>query len=302
MAAEFEVAHPSFRLMLLANAWVEKLHGGMLWAEGPVWFADGDYLLWSDIPNDRMMQYLPGIGVRVFRSPAQHSNGNTRDREGRLITCEHGARRVTRTEHDGSVAVLVDKYRGKRLNSPNDVVVKSDGTIWFTDPDYGIMSDYEGRKAKSEIGNNNVYRFDPGDGSLDVVADDFEKPNGIAFSADEKTLYIADTGLSHNPKGAHHIRAFDVVGGNKLKKSRIFAEITPGCADGFRLDSDGNIWTSAGDGVHCISPAGVLLGKIRIPETVSNVCFGGAKRNRLFITATTSLYAVYVAQTGLQRP
>ena len=302
MAAEFEVAHPSFRMMLLANGWVEKLHGGMLWAEGPVWFADGDYLLWSDIPNDRIMQYVPGMGVRVFRSPAQHSNGNTRDREGRLITCEHGGRRVSRTERDGTVTTLVDKYQGKRLNSPNDVVVKSDGTIWFTDPDYGIMSDYEGHKGESEIGANYVYRFDPRDGSLSVVAEDFGKPNGIAFSADERTLYIADTALSHDPNGAHHIRAFDVVGDRKLANGRIFAEITPGCADGFRLDSDGNIWTSAGDGVHCIDPKGVLLGKIRIPETVSNLCFGGAKRNRLFITATTSLYAVYVAQTGLQRP
>jgi gluconolactonase len=302
MSADFEVVHASFRLMLLANAWVEKLHGGMLWAEGPVWFADGDYLLWSDIPNDRMMQYAPGLGVRVFRAPARHSNGNTRDREGRLVTCEHGGRRLTRTEHDGTITVLVDKFQGKRLNSPNDAVVKSDGTIWFTDPDYGIISDYEGHKAESEIGANDVYRFDPRDGSLSVVADDFDKPNGIAFSPDERTLYVADTALSHDPQGAHHIRAFDVIDDRKLTRSHVFAEITPGVADGFRLDSDGNLWTSAGDGVHCFSPKGVLLGKIRIPETVSNLCFGGPKRNRLFMTASTSLYAVYVAQTGLQRP
>ncbi len=302
MSADFEIIDERFRGMLLANAWVEKLHGGMLWAEGPVWSADGDYLLWSDIPNDRMMQYLPGLGVRVFRQPANNSNGNTRDREGRLVTCEHGTRRVTRTEHDGRITVLVDKYQGKRLNSPNDVVVKSDGTIWFTDPPYGILSDYEGHKAESEIGACYVYRLDPRDGSLRVVADDFVKPNGIAFSPDEKTLYIADTGISHDPKGPRHIRAFDVVGEATLARGRVFAEIRPGCADGFRLDSDGNLWTSAGDGIHCFDPAGVLLGKIRIPETVSNLCFGGAKRNRLFITATTSLYAVYVAQTGAQRP
>lgn len=302
MSADFEIAHDKFRTMLLANAWVEKIHGGMLWAEGPVWFADTGSLVWSDIPNDRMMQYAPELGVRVFRAPANHSNGNTRDRQGRLITCEHGGRRVTRTEHDGSITVLANKYQGKRLNSPNDVTVKADETVWFTDPTYGIMSDYEGHKAESEIGACYVYRFDPRDGTLSVVADDFAKPNGIAFSPDELTLYVADTELSHNPKGAHHIRAFDVVDGKKLARSRVFADINPGVADGLRLDTDGNVWTSAGDGVHCYDSQGTFLGKIRVPEVVSNVCFGGPKRNRLFITATTSLYAVYVAQVGAQRP
>jgi gluconolactonase len=168
------------------NAWVEKLHGGMLWAEGPVWFADGQYLLWSDIPNNVILQYAEGLGVRVWRHPSNNTNGHTRDREGRLVSCEHGGRRVSRTEHDGSYTVLVDRYKGKRLNSPNDVVVKSDGTIWFTDPPYGILSDYEGKKTKSAIGANYVYRFDPRTKSLTVVADDFDKPNGIAFSPDEK--------------------------------------------------------------------------------------------------------------------
>jgi gluconolactonase len=302
MAADFAIAEPQFRSMLLANAWVEKLHGGMLWAEGPVYVADGDFLLWSDIPNDRILQYLPGLGVRVFRAPADNSNGHTRDREGRLVSCEHGTRRVTRTEHDGAINVLAERYQGKRLNSPNDVVVKSDGTIWFTDPNYGIMSDYEGHKAESEIGANYVYRLDPRNGELGVVADDFVKPNGLAFSPDEKTLYIADSGASHDPAGPRHIRAFDVGDNGKLAKGRIFAEVKSGVPDGFRLDSDGNLWTSAGDGVHCFSPRGTFLGKIRIAETVSNVCFGGPKRNRLFITATTSLYAVYVSQTGAQRP
>ena len=211
-----------------------------------------------------------------------------------------GASRARR--HDGSYTVLVDRYKGKRLNSPNDVVVKSDGTIWFTDPPYGILSDYEGKKTKSAIGANYVYRFDPRTKSLTVVADDFDKPNGIAFSPDEKRLYIADTGRSHDPNGAHHIRVFDVIGGRKLARGRVFAEISPGLADGFRLDTDGNVWTSAGDGVHCFSPRGELLGKILVPEVVSNVCFGGPKRNRLFITATTSLYAAYVCQVGAQRP
>ncbi len=302
MAGEIEILDERFRFMTLGNAWLEKLHGGMLWAEGPVYFADGDYLLWSDIPNNRMMQWSEGLGVRVFRHPANNSNGNTRDRQGRLVTCEHGARRVTRTESDGTITVLADKYRGKRLNSPNDVVVKSDGSVWFTDPPYGILSDYEGHKSASELGACYVFRLDPTSGSLAIVADDFVKPNGIAFSPDESILYIADTGGSHDPNGPHHIRAFAVRDGERLSEGRVFAEINPGLADGFRLDVDGNLWTSAGDGVHCYSPAGELLGKIKVPEVVSNVVFGGPKRNRLFITATTSLYAIYVAQAGAQRP
>jgi gluconolactonase len=302
MSKDVVIVDERFRHMTLGNAWVEKLHGGMLWAEGPVWFADGQYLLWSDIPNNAILQYCEGLGVRVYRQPANNTNGHTRDREGRLISCEHRGRRVSRTEHDGSITVLADRYKGKRLNSPNDVVVKSDGTIWFTDPSYGIMSDYEGKKAKSDIGACHVYRLDPASGALAVVADDFDKPNGIAFSPDEKKLYVADTGGSHDPGGAHHVRVFDVVGGKRLANGRVFAEIDPGLADGFRLDTDGNVWTSAGDGVHCYSPKGILLGKILVPEVVSNVCFGGAKRNRLFITATTSLYAVYVGQTGALRP
>jgi gluconolactonase len=302
MSGDFEVVDERFRYMMQGNAWVEKLHGGMLWAEGPVWFADGQYLLWSDIPNNVILQYAEGLGVRVWRHPSHNTNSHTRDREGRLVSCEHGGRRVSRTEHDGSYTVLVDRYKGKRLNSPNDVVVKSDGTIWFTDPPYGILSDYEGKKTKSAIGANYVYRFDPRTKSLTVVADDFDKPNGIAFSPDEKKLYVADTGGSHDPDGAHHIRVFDVIDGRKLARGRVFAEISPGLADGFRLDTDGNVWTSAGDGVHCFSPRGELLGKILVPEVVSNVCFGGPKRNRLFITATTSLYAAYVCQVGAQRP
>jgi len=302
MAEDFEIIDERFRHMIMGNAWVEKLHGGMLWAEGPVWFADGQYLLWRDIPNNVILQYCERLGVRVYRHPSNNTNGHTRDREGRLVSCEHGGRRVSRTEHDGSITVLVDRYKGQRLNSPNDVVVKSDGTIWFTDPPYGIMSEYEGHKTKSAIGANYVYRLDPKTGGLTVVADDFDKPNGVAFSPDERKLYIADTGRSHDPDGPHHIRVFDVVDGRKLAKGRVFAEISPGMADGFRLDTDGNVWTSAGDGVHCFSPRGDLLGKVLVPEVVSNVCFGGPKRNRLFITATTSLYAAYVGQVGALRP
>jgi gluconolactonase len=301
MADEFEIWDERFRYFILGNAWVEKLYTGTLWAEGPVYFADGNYLLWSDIPNNRIMRWVEGAGVTVFRQPSNNSNGHTRDRQGRLVSCEHGARRVTRTEHDGTITVLADNFRGKRLNSPNDVVVKSDDTVWFTDPPYGILYDYEGHRGEQEYGGCNVFRFDPASGSLDVVADDFDKPNGIAFSPDETKLYVVDTGASHKKDGNHHIRVFDVAGG-KLANSRLFTEVSPGLADGLRLDSDGNVWTSAGDGIQCYSAQGQLLGKIRIPEVVSNLTFGGPKRNRLFITATTSLYAVYVAKNGAQRP
>ncbi|MBL8837862.1 MAG: SMP-30/gluconolactonase/LRE family protein [Alphaproteobacteria bacterium] len=302
MTSPFEIVDPRFRMLVLPNAWVERLYNGCLWAEGPVWSAQGEFLVWSDIPNDRMLQWIEGLGVRVFRHPANNSNGNTRDREGRMVTCEHGARRVTRTEHDGSITVLADRYKGKRLNSPNDVVVKSDGSIWFTDPPYGIMCDYEGHKADSEIGANHVYRLDPRSGELAIVADDFDKPNGIAFSPDESLLYVSDTGLSHDPEGPRHIRRFKVGAKGRLTGGDVFAKISPGVADGFRLDVDGNVWTSAGDGVHCYAPDGTLLGRIKVPEVVSNVCFGGAKRNRLFITGTTSLYAVYLATNGALRP
>jgi gluconolactonase len=302
MGADFEHIHPKFRHMTLPNSWVEKLYGGMRWAEGPVWFADGNYLLWSDIPNNRIMQYVDGLGVRIWREDSNHSNGNTRDKQGRLITCEHGARRVTRTEPDGSITVLASHYQGKRLNSPNDAVVKSDGTIWFTDPPYGIMSHYEGSKTESELGKCHVFRLDPANGELSVVTDELAMPNGIAFSLDEKLLYVADTEASHNPEGAHHIRIYEVQGGKRVGKGRVFAEVSPGIADGFRLDDEGNIWTSAGDGVHCFSPQGELLGRIRVPEVVSNVAFGGPKRNRLFMTGTTSLYAAYLAVAGAMRP
>jgi gluconolactonase len=302
MHPDYEAVDDRFLSMTLPNCRVEKLHGGMRWAEGPVYFRDGDFLLWSDIPNDCIMQWVEGLGARVWRRHANNSNGNTRDRQGRLVTCEHGARRVTRTEADGTVTVLADRFEGKRFNSPNDVVVKSDGTIWFTDPPYGILTDYEGFRAQSEIGACHVYRLDPASGAIEIVLDDFDKPNGIAFSPDERTLYVADTGISHKSDGAHHIRAFDVVDGERLANGRVFAEISPGCADGFRLDTNGNVWTSAGDGVHVYSPAGEFLGKIKVPEVVSNVAFGGPKRNRLFITATTSLYAIFVAETGAQHP
>lgn len=287
--------------LTVPTADVERLYDGCRWAEGPVWFADGGYLVWSDIPNRRMLRWLPEGGVSVFRHDSGFSNGNTRDRQGRLVSCEHGNRRVTRTEPDGTINVVADGYGGKRLNSPNDVVVKSDGSIWFTDPTYGIMSDYEGNKGESEQEGCFVYRVDPATMDVTVVADDFVKPNGLAFSPDESLLYIADSGLSHDPDGPHHIRVFDVVG-DRLANGRVFTEVSPGVPDGMRVDVEGNVWTSAQDGIHCHAPDGTLLGIIRIPEMVSNLTFGGPKRNRLFITATRSLYSVFVGISGAQTP
>ena len=299
---DFEVWDKRFLKYALPNVRLEKLHTGMRWAEGPVWVADGEYVLWSDIPNNRMMRWIEGVGAAVWRYPSNSSNGNTRDLQGRLVTCEHGGRRVTRTEPDGRITVLAERWKGKRLNSPNDVVVKSDGSIWFTDPPYGILTDYEGNKGASEIGRCNVYRIDPRSGAVDVVIDDMDHPNGIAFNLDESRIYVADTGRTDGPEGAPHIRVYDVAGAKRVKKGRLFVKLAPGLSDGLRFDTDGHLWTSAGDGVHCYTQAGDLIGKVRVPETVSNLCFGGPKRNRLYITATTSLYAIFVGANGAQTP
>jgi len=294
----FESLHHAFEDCYVGHAHVERLWSGARWSEGPVWFAAGRYLLWSDIPNNRMLRWDETDGcVSTFRSPSNNSNGNTVDRTGRLITCEHLGRRVTRTEYDGSIVILADSWQGRSLNSPNDVVVKSDNSIWFTDPSYGILTDYEGDRANPELPCQ-VYRIDA-DGSISVVADDFCKPNGLAFSPDESQLFIADTGATHQKDGPRHIRAFTLAAdGRSLDNSRVFAECTEGLFDGFRFDTQGRIWTSAADGVHCYTPKGQLIGKIRIPEIVSNVTFGGAKRNRLFICGTTSLYSVYLTVNG----
>lgn len=294
----FEVIDDSFSECFVSHARVERLWSGSRWAEGPAWFAAGRYLLWSDIPNNRIMRWDETNGVvSTFREPSNNSNGNTLDLQGRLISCEHLTRRVTRTEHDGSVSVLADQWQGKRLNSPNDVVVKSDGSIWFTDPSYGILSDYEGERAEPELPCQ-VYRIDI-DGSLSVVASDFAKPNGLAFSPDESFLYVSDTGATHLVDGPRHIRCMTISGdGKALTASKEFATCTAGLFDGFRCDTAGRLWTSAADGVHCYSTKGQLLGKILIPEFVSNVTFGGAKRNRLFICATSSLYSVYLTVNG----
>ncbi|MEQ1769891.1 MAG: SMP-30/gluconolactonase/LRE family protein [Devosia sp.] len=300
MSDLFEVADQRFKSLFNGSARLEHLGTGYRWAEGPAWFAAGRYLVWSDIPNDRMMRWDETDGsVSVFRHPAGNTNGHTVDREGRLISCEHGGRRVSRTEHDGTVTTIADRYQGKRLNSPNDAVVKSDGSIWFTDPSYGIDSDYEGNKAESEIGSCNVYRVDPANGDIAAVITDMKRPNGLAFSLDEKLLYVADTGATHDPKMVGHIKSYQVKG-DKCSGGKVLIKAKPGDGlyDGFRLDVDGNIWTSAADGVHCYAADGKLLGKVRVPEGVANVAWGGIKRNVLFVCATSSLYAVRLMTSG----
>lgn len=292
---------PRFEPYRLGAAAVERLWTGGRWTEGPVWFGDGRFLLFSDIPNDRILRWSEETGaVTTFRAPANNANGHTRDRQGRLVSCEHGSRRVTRTEHDGRITVLLDRFDGKRLNAPNDVVVHSDGSVWFTDPGYGILMNYEGEKAPFELPRN-VYRLDPETGEVAVVADDFDRPNGLCFSPDERLLYIVDTGEPG------HIRVFDVAGG-RLSNGRVFVKMSPGGSDGIRTDRDGNLWSAAAwagpgfDGVHCFAPDGALIGQIHLPEGCSNLCFGGAKKNRLFMTASQSLYAVYLEAQGAQTP
>jgi gluconolactonase len=297
-----EIIDPRYKDLLIGSAQLERLHTGSRWAEGPVWFKDGDYLLWSDIPNRRIMRYLPDGTVSVFRADSNFSNGNTRDRQGRLVSCEHGPRRVTRTEYDGTITVLADSFEGRRLNSPNDVIVHLNDSVWFTDPTYGIMTDYEGFEAEPEQATRNVYRLDPETGELTAVATDFLQPNGLAFSADEKQLFVADSGSSHSDTAPRHIRVFDVVDGKSLSNSREFCALDFGVPDGLRVDVHGNVWTSGGPAVHCYAPDGTLIGRINIPEDVSNLTFGGPRGNRLFITATTSVYSIYLATKGAQTP
>jgi gluconolactonase len=297
--APAQILDERFRRLVNPNARLEKLFEGCRWAEGPAYFPAHRTLVWSDIPNDRLLRFDETSGqTSVFRHPAGYSNGNTVDRQGRLVTCEHGHRRVSRTEHDGSVTAIADDYGGKRLNSPNDVVVRSDGSVWFTDPTYGIDSDYEGHRAESEIGACHLYRVDGGSGRVAIAADDFVRPNGLAFSPDERLLYVADTGATHEPDGPRHIRRFAVAEDGRLSGGEVFATCTAGLFDGLRLDEAGRVWVGAGDGVHCLDPDGTLIGKVPVPETVANLCFGGPKRNRLFICGTTSLYAIALMGNG----
>jgi gluconolactonase len=298
----YEILDPVFEDCIIGHAKIERLWSGGRWVEGPAYFPAGRYLIWSDIPNNRVMRWDETDGsVSVFRDPSNNSNGHTVDQQGRLISCEHLSRRVIRTEFDGTLKVIADRYRGDRLNSPNDVVVKSDGSVWFTDPSYGIIMDYEGARAESEIGACNVYRWDPESQEIESMATDYVKPNGLAFSPDETALFITDTGGTHEADGPRHMRRHSIgADGKTLCAGEVFATSTAGFFDGFRIDTGNRIWTSAMDGIHCYDSAGTLIGKILIPEIVSNVCFGGLKGNRLFITATTSLYAIYLNVNGFR--
>lgn len=297
------VLHPSFRKYVVALGAVERLATGFRWAEGPVYFGDGRYLLWSDIPNNRIMRWDEETGVTsVFRKPSDFANGNTRDRQGRLVTCEHGGRRVTRTEYDGTITVLADRFDGKRLNSPNDIVVKSDNSVWFTDPPFGLISDYEGHKAEQELPHG-LYRIDGASGRLDLLADDIAGPNGLAFSPDESILYV----VASRAEPYRQIIAYDVTaGGTRLANRRVVIDAAGGTPDGFRCDIDGNLWCGWGmgteelDGVRIFAPDGTPIGHIGLPERCANLCFGGPKRNRLFMASSQSLYAVYVNAQGVK--
>jgi gluconolactonase len=293
-----QILDPSFEKYRVTLAAVERLATGCRWSEGPVWFGDGRFLLWSDIPNNRILKWEEETGaVSIFRKPSNNSNGNTRDRQGRLVTCEHDARRVTRTEIDGSITVILDQFDGKPLNSPNDVVVKSDGSIWFTDPPFGILGHYEGHTATPELPTN-VYRVDGKTGRATVVVGDINRPNGLCFSTDESILYIVESGAPRM------IRAYDVVDdGAKLTRGRVFIDPGKGTPDGFRCDVDGNLWAGWGmeeglNGVRIFSPAGQAIGHIALPERCANLCFGGVKRNRLFMASSKSLYSLYVNTQG----
>jgi gluconolactonase len=297
-----ESLDPRFDGYRIFSAAVERLYTGCRWSEGPVWFGDGRYLLWSDIPNNRILKWEEETGrVSAYRRPSDFANGHTRDRQGRLIGCEHGGRRVVRTEYDGSITVLMDSFEGKRLNSPNDVVVKSDGSLWYTAPVFGILGNYEGHKAAPELPQA-VYRIDGESGEATVVADDILGPNGLCFSPDETILYIVESRGEPNRK----ILAYDVAAdGRTIGNKRVHIDAGPGgTPDGMRADVDGNLWCGWGmgdaalDGVLVFAPDGAKIGRIALPERCANVCFGGARRNRLFMAASQSLYALYVNTQG----
>jgi gluconolactonase len=296
------IENPSFESLIDPTAAIEWLGGGCVWAEGPAWLPRQQAVIWSDVRRNRIMRWTEAHGAEVDRTDVEFTNGRTLDLEGRLVVCSQGHRRIERVEHDGTITPLVADYEGARLNSPNDVVVKSDGSIWFTDPPYGILSSEEGHAADPELPGCYVFRLDPVSGALTIVTDLLVHPNGLAFSVDESILYISDTSGGNDPAGNHHIMAFDVEDGTTLRNPRVFAEITPGLADGFRVDRTGHVFSSAGDGIHVLTPEARRIGKIPIPEVTSNCVFGGPDGTDLYITASTSLYRIRTKTSGAPRP
>lgn len=297
MPALYEIADSAFHRLILSNAEADCLYEGGRWLEGPLWLADSEQLLFSDIPEDRVLRWVPGLGVEVF-SRGGHQNGRTRDRWGRVVACEHGGRRLVAREFDGSLTVLATHHQGRRLNSPNDVVARADGSLWFTDPDYGILSDYEGVRSAPEQAACHVFRLDAGASEPQAVVSTMVRPNGLAFSPDGQWLYVADSGASHVPGTPPEIRRFACRPGGTLEPAGVLAVLDCGIPDGMAVDEHGNVWSSAGDGVHCFAPDGRLLGKLRLGCVTSNLCFGGPRRNRLFITSARRLFALYVNVRG----
>lgn len=298
-----EALDPRFASCVNTYAAIERLWTGARWAEGPVWFGDAHHLLWSDIPNDRMLRWVEETGaVSTFRAPSRFSNGHSRDTQGRLISCEHGSRAVTRTEHDGTVTVLMDRFEGRRLNAPNDVVCHPDGHIWFTDPGYGILSDYEGDRSEPELPTR-VYRLDPRTGEAGVVTEDHARPNGLCFSPDFSRLYLVDTGPGEE-KFSRTITLYDVLDGARLANGRDFCDMAPARSDGIRCDGEGRLWAASGsgnagtNGVHVFDSDGTRIGIIHLPEVCANICFGGRKKTRLFMAASRSVYSLVVKVRG----
>ena len=302
MTNNFEIFDERFKSILLPDSKLEQLASGAVWSEGPVYFEHDESVIWSDIPGNRLLHWNASDGMSEFLKPSHFQNGHTLDLQGRIIACSHGERAIVRLEHDGNWTVLVNRFEGKRLNSPNDVVVKSDGTIWFSDPPYGLIQPNEGYGGAQEQAGCFVYRFDPVNLDIDAVVTDMEKPNGLAFSPDEKILYVSDTSASHDENGKNQIRAYDVIDDSSTANGRVFAVIEPGLPDGFRLDKQGWIFTSSEDSVQVLTPQGELLGKILVPEKIGNLTFGGKNKDRLFIAASSSLYAITLNTQGVQHP
>jgi gluconolactonase len=295
-----EIYDDRMRTLVSPNTALRKIADSAVWSEGPVYFHEDDSVVWSDAHGDRLLRWSAQEGVSVLREPSHYQSGNYRDLEGRLVSCSAGDRAIIRRDRDGRWSTLVDRYQGKRLNSPNDLVVKRDGTIWFTDPPYGLTQPHQGNVGNQEQAGSFVYRFDPATGEIDVAIAEMERPNGIAFSPDERLLYVSDTSGFDYPQGHHYIRVYDVIDGRWVANGRVFVVVEPGQPDGFRVDEQGNLFTSSEDSVQVFAPDGTRLGKIRTPETCANLTFGGAERNRLFIAASSSLYAIDLNTRGAQ--